>query len=119
MQLFCLNTGQEGIRAAFYVNWDAGSYSSLKEYFHQIDILYPEAVLFEGEMGVEAFNEEFRLTDDLMALVNGEVHTDAVEKMTDVHELQIAQPDPVAVGQQVLPGADGEREFGVGGELAR
>ncbi len=32
----------EGIRGAFYVTWDAASFSSLKEYIHQIDLLYPE-----------------------------------------------------------------------------
>ena len=32
----------EGIRAAFYVQWDAASFSSLKEYARQIDMLYPE-----------------------------------------------------------------------------
>ena len=32
----------EGIRAAFYVTWDAGSFASLREYLRQIDILYPE-----------------------------------------------------------------------------
>ena len=32
----------EGIRAAFYVPWDAASYSSLREYARQIDLLYPE-----------------------------------------------------------------------------
>src|SRR4051812_41352879 len=36
-----LNSG-EGIRAAFYVVWDAGSFASLREYLPQIDILYPE-----------------------------------------------------------------------------
>jgi peptidoglycan-N-acetylglucosamine deacetylase len=36
-----LNTG-EGIRAAYYVTWDAGSYASLREYLPQIDLLYPE-----------------------------------------------------------------------------
>lgn len=36
-----LNSG-EGIRAAFYVTWDAGSLASLREYVHQIDLLYPE-----------------------------------------------------------------------------
>jgi cellulose synthase/poly-beta-1,6-N-acetylglucosamine synthase-like glycosyltransferase/spore germination protein YaaH/peptidoglycan/xylan/chitin deacetylase (PgdA/CDA1 family) len=35
------NSG-EGIRAAFYVTWDAASFASLREYVHQIDILYPE-----------------------------------------------------------------------------
>ena len=32
----------EGIRGAFYVTWDAASFSSLREYIHQIDLLYPE-----------------------------------------------------------------------------
>ncbi len=32
----------EGIRAGFYVPWDAASFSSLREYAHQIDLLYPE-----------------------------------------------------------------------------
>src|SRR4029077_1160265 len=36
-----LNTG-EGIRAAYYVPWDEGSYSSLKEVYPQIDLLFPE-----------------------------------------------------------------------------
>ena len=36
-----LNSG-EGIRAAFYVKWDAGSFASLREYFPQIDLLFPE-----------------------------------------------------------------------------
>src|SRR5205807_10449815 len=30
----------EGIRAAFYVDWDAASFVSLKEYYPQIDILF-------------------------------------------------------------------------------
>jgi cellulose synthase/poly-beta-1,6-N-acetylglucosamine synthase-like glycosyltransferase/peptidoglycan/xylan/chitin deacetylase (PgdA/CDA1 family)/spore germination protein YaaH len=36
-----LNVDQ-GLRAAFYVSWDAASFSSLREYAHQIDLLYPE-----------------------------------------------------------------------------
>src|SRR5258706_578689 len=36
-----LNSG-EGVRAAFYVTWDAGSFASLREYAHQIDLLFPE-----------------------------------------------------------------------------
>jgi cellulose synthase/poly-beta-1,6-N-acetylglucosamine synthase-like glycosyltransferase/peptidoglycan/xylan/chitin deacetylase (PgdA/CDA1 family)/spore germination protein YaaH len=36
-----LNT-DEGIRAAFYVPWDAASFSSLREYARQVDLLYPE-----------------------------------------------------------------------------
>lgn len=33
---------EEGIRAAFYVPWDAASFASLREYARQIDLLYPE-----------------------------------------------------------------------------
>jgi peptidoglycan-N-acetylglucosamine deacetylase len=33
---------EEGIRAAFYVPWDASSFSSLRAYARQIDILYPD-----------------------------------------------------------------------------
>src|SRR5215469_14149864 len=32
----------EGIRGAFYVQWDAASFSSLKDYYPQIDLLFPE-----------------------------------------------------------------------------
>jgi len=36
-----LNTG-EGLRAAFYVPYDATSYSAFKEHVHQIDMLFPD-----------------------------------------------------------------------------
>src|SRR3984957_17213197 len=32
---------EQGIRAAFYVSWDAASFSSLREYARQIDLLFP------------------------------------------------------------------------------
>src|SRR6202522_1677913 len=34
--------GEEGIRAAFYVPWDAASFSSLRDFARQIDLLYPD-----------------------------------------------------------------------------
>ena len=36
-----LNSG-ESLRGAFYVTWDAASYSSLREYIHQLDFVFPE-----------------------------------------------------------------------------
>jgi peptidoglycan-N-acetylglucosamine deacetylase len=33
---------EEGIRAGFYVPWDAASFSSLRDFAHQIDLLYPD-----------------------------------------------------------------------------
>src|ERR1035441_308415 len=32
---------EQGIRAAFYVSWDAASFSSLREYARRIDLLFP------------------------------------------------------------------------------
>jgi peptidoglycan-N-acetylglucosamine deacetylase len=32
---------EQGVRAAFYVAWDAASFSSLREYARQIDLLFP------------------------------------------------------------------------------
>jgi peptidoglycan-N-acetylglucosamine deacetylase len=32
---------EQGIRAAFYVSWDTASFSSLREYARQIDLLFP------------------------------------------------------------------------------
>ncbi len=32
----------EGLRAAYYVEWDPASYSSLKQHIRQIDLLFPE-----------------------------------------------------------------------------
>src|SRR5262249_4978155 len=37
-----ISNEQDDPRAAFYVPWDAASFSSLREYAHQIDFLYPE-----------------------------------------------------------------------------
>ena len=58
-----LNT-QEGIRAAFYVDWDAASFSSLKQYFPQLDILFPEFLHVLSEDGhVQGVTQENKLFD--------------------------------------------------------
>jgi cellulose synthase/poly-beta-1,6-N-acetylglucosamine synthase-like glycosyltransferase/peptidoglycan/xylan/chitin deacetylase (PgdA/CDA1 family) len=52
-----LNSG-EGIRGAFYVTWDAASYSALREYIHQIDLVFPEWLHVLGADGrLQAINE--------------------------------------------------------------
>ncbi|MGC2696149.1 MAG: glycosyltransferase [Candidatus Angelobacter sp.] len=67
-----LNT-DEGIRAAYYVTWDAASYVSLKEYYPQIDILFPEwlhVLTPDGNLqGFDGENHPFR------AVENGTVHS--------------------------------------------
>ncbi len=45
-----LNTG-EGLRAAYYVQDDAASFSSLKEHVHQIDMLFPQWLHVDSPSG--------------------------------------------------------------------
>ena len=58
---------EEPIRAAFYVMWDAGSLSSLRDYLHQIDLLFPEwlhVLAPDGHLqGVNAANRLFDVID--------------------------------------------------------
>src|SRR5438270_902882 len=67
-----LNT-DEGIRAAYYVTWDAASFVSLKEYYPQIDILFPEwlhVLTPDGQLqGFDSVNHAFRVVE------NGAVHS--------------------------------------------
>ena len=57
----------EGIRAAFYVDWDAASFSSIKQYYPQIDLLFPEflhVLTPDGHLqGVTAENKLFDVMD--------------------------------------------------------
>jgi peptidoglycan-N-acetylglucosamine deacetylase len=46
-----LNTG-EGLRAAYYVPYDATSYSSFKEHVHQIDMLFPAWLHVDAPDGI-------------------------------------------------------------------
>jgi len=58
----------EGIRGAFYVQWDAASFASLKEYYPQIDLLFPEwlhALTADGRLqSVTETNVLFDVMDD-------------------------------------------------------
>ncbi|HEY2495578.1 MAG TPA: glycosyltransferase [Candidatus Angelobacter sp.] len=67
-----LNT-DEGIRAAYYVTWDAASFVSLKEYYPQIDILFPEwlhVLTPDGHLqGFDSVNHPFPVVE------NGVVHS--------------------------------------------
>jgi cellulose synthase/poly-beta-1,6-N-acetylglucosamine synthase-like glycosyltransferase/peptidoglycan/xylan/chitin deacetylase (PgdA/CDA1 family) len=57
----------EGIRGAFYVQWDAASFASVKEYYPQIDLLFPEWLHVLGADGrLQAFTE-LNKAYDLMA----------------------------------------------------
>jgi len=62
-----LNT-TEGIRAAFYVDWDAASFSSLKQYYPQVDLLFPEFLhVLTPDGHIQAVTQENKLFDVLDA----------------------------------------------------
>jgi peptidoglycan-N-acetylglucosamine deacetylase len=67
-----LNT-DEGIRAAYYVTWDAASFISLKEYYPQLDLLFPEWLhVLSPDGNLQGVDENNRL---FAVLQNGRVHT--------------------------------------------
>src|SRR5947199_569520 len=75
-----LNQG-EGIRAAFYVPWDAASFSSLRDFAHQIDLLYP----------------------DWLHVLTPDGHLQAVDDQTNKF-LDVLQGNPVrSAARRVLP----------------
>ena len=76
----------EGIRGAFYVQWDAASFASLKEYYPQIDLLFPEwmhVLTADGRLQavtelntlydvIDATGKPRPIDDKLMAFLKGE-----------------------------------------------
>ncbi len=68
-----LNTG-EGLRAAYYVQDNAASYSSLKEHVHQIDLLIPQWLHVDAPDGV------------LMAMSGDNLHAYALIQGGTVHD---------------------------------
>ena len=62
-----LNSG-EGLRAAYYVEDDPASYSSLKQHIHQIDLLFPEwihVVTSDGTLtSYSVDNRPFKVVDE-------------------------------------------------------
>jgi peptidoglycan-N-acetylglucosamine deacetylase len=64
---------EEGVRAAFYVSWDPASFSSLREYARQIDLLFPTWLQVLGADGrLQAVDSETNAMFDVVR--NGKVH---------------------------------------------
>jgi cellulose synthase/poly-beta-1,6-N-acetylglucosamine synthase-like glycosyltransferase/peptidoglycan/xylan/chitin deacetylase (PgdA/CDA1 family)/spore germination protein YaaH len=65
---------EQGVRAAFYVSWDSASFSSLREYARQIDLLFPtwlQVLTADGHL--QASDPE---TNTMFDVVHGQtVHT--------------------------------------------
>ncbi len=61
---------QQGVRAAFYVSWDAASFSSLREYARQIDLLFPTWLqVLSADGHLRAVNPE---TNTMFDVVQGQ-----------------------------------------------
>ena len=88
-----LNSGQ-GLRAAYYVQDDAGSYSSLKEYIHHIDLLFPEWLHVDAPDGT------------LMAMTGDNLHEYAVIQDGRVHD-----PDYLNKVKHVIQAAQVDTEI--------
>jgi cellulose synthase/poly-beta-1,6-N-acetylglucosamine synthase-like glycosyltransferase/spore germination protein YaaH/peptidoglycan/xylan/chitin deacetylase (PgdA/CDA1 family) len=92
----------EGIRAAFYVNWDPASYSSLREYLPQIDLLFPEWLhVLTPDGRLQAMSEDgsrfdavknglpARVDDKVMALLRSEqAETEVLPLVNNFDSLQ-------------------------------
>jgi cellulose synthase/poly-beta-1,6-N-acetylglucosamine synthase-like glycosyltransferase/peptidoglycan/xylan/chitin deacetylase (PgdA/CDA1 family)/spore germination protein YaaH len=71
----------EGLRAAFYVDWDPASFSSLKQHVKLIDLLFPDwlhVITPDGKL--TAYNSEFRPFD---VIANGTVRSPDIEKRVE------------------------------------
>src|SRR5208337_40878 len=71
----------EGIRGAFYVQWDAASFASLKEYYPQIDLLFPE----------------------WMHTLTADGRLQAVTEMNTLYDVMDDQGKPRSVDDKVMP----------------
>src|SRR6202051_1319473 len=61
---------EQGLRAAFYVSWDTASFSSLREYARQIDLLFPTWLQVLSPDGhLQAVNTE---TNTMFDVVHGQ-----------------------------------------------
>src|SRR5258708_16797215 len=70
---------QQGVRAAFYVSWDTASFSSLREYARQIDLLFPTWLQVLGADGhLQAVNTE---TNTMFDVIHGQAVRPVDEKV--------------------------------------
>jgi cellulose synthase/poly-beta-1,6-N-acetylglucosamine synthase-like glycosyltransferase/peptidoglycan/xylan/chitin deacetylase (PgdA/CDA1 family) len=77
----------EGIRGAFYVKWDAASFASLKEYYPQIDLLFPE----------------------WMHVLTADGRLQAVTELNTLYDVMDDKGKPRPVDDKVMPFLKGEK----------
>jgi cellulose synthase/poly-beta-1,6-N-acetylglucosamine synthase-like glycosyltransferase/peptidoglycan/xylan/chitin deacetylase (PgdA/CDA1 family)/spore germination protein YaaH len=84
------NTG-EGLRAAYYVQDDAASYSSLKQHIHQIDLLFPQWLHAIAPQGTLLGNNPDTHRDFAIIDASGVHDPDDADKVK--HVVQAAKED--------------------------
>ncbi len=77
----------EGIRGAFYVKWDAASFASLKEYYPQIDLLFPE----------------------WMHVLTADGRLQAVTELNTLYDVMDEKGKPRPLDEKVMPFLKGEK----------
>jgi cellulose synthase/poly-beta-1,6-N-acetylglucosamine synthase-like glycosyltransferase/spore germination protein YaaH/peptidoglycan/xylan/chitin deacetylase (PgdA/CDA1 family) len=82
-----LLNSDEGIRGAFYVKWDAASFASLKEYYPQIDLLFPE----------------------WMHVLTADGRLQAVTELNTLYDIFDEKGKPRTVDDKVMPFLKGEK----------
>ncbi|MGA3133126.1 MAG: glycosyltransferase [Terracidiphilus sp.] len=85
-----LNTG-EGLRAAYYVQDDAASYSSLKEHVQQIDLLFPQWLHVDSPQGTLMMMSGDNLSE--YPVVEGATVHDPDDMSKVKHVIQVAHTD--------------------------
>jgi peptidoglycan-N-acetylglucosamine deacetylase len=85
-----LNTG-EGLRAAYYVQDDAASYSSLKEHIRQIDLLFPQWLHVDSPNGTLMMMSGDNLRE--FPVIQGSTIHDTDDQGKVKREIQFARTD--------------------------
>jgi cellulose synthase/poly-beta-1,6-N-acetylglucosamine synthase-like glycosyltransferase/peptidoglycan/xylan/chitin deacetylase (PgdA/CDA1 family)/spore germination protein YaaH len=85
-----LNTG-ESLRAAYYVQDDAASYSSLKEHVHQIDMLFPQWLHVDSPQGTLMMMSGDNLRE--FTVIEGATVHDSDDLNKIKHLIQLAHTD--------------------------
>ncbi|MGA2348000.1 MAG: glycosyltransferase, partial [Candidatus Sulfotelmatobacter sp.] len=101
---------EEGIRAAFYVPWDAASFSSLRAFAHQVDILYPDWLhVITADGRLQGVDDQ---TNKLFDVVQSNAQGDTVLPVDDLVMPFLKTEDPAMEVFPMVNNSDGANWVG-------
>jgi cellulose synthase/poly-beta-1,6-N-acetylglucosamine synthase-like glycosyltransferase/spore germination protein YaaH/peptidoglycan/xylan/chitin deacetylase (PgdA/CDA1 family) len=101
---------EEGIRAAFYVPWDAASFSSLRAFARQIDILYPDWLhVITADGRLQGVDDQ---TNKLFDVVQSNAQGDTVLPVDDLVMPFLKAEDPAMEVFPMVNNSDGANWVG-------